>query len=470
MKRSKRIYLLLGILVVASIATFAVTRLEEHKEKIKNSDQVILEVPRDEVQSIAWEYQSKSFAFHKEDKWVYDEDGNFPVDEEKINELLDQFQKFGAAFIIEEVEDFGQYGLDHPICTIKLTTGARTYEIQLGNYSSMDSQRYVSIGDGNVYLVKDDPMNKFNVELKNLIDHDEIPTMKEVKEIKFSGAEGYTIVHEEESNHRYRKEDVYTAKRNGNDLPLDASRVNQYLKYIRLLNLNNYVTYHATQEDLKQYGLDTPELTVTVNYTTEKEKGEAVSESFVLNISRDPEEKKAAEEADQEGKENAAPEKVTAYVRVGASPIIYQITADEYNKLGDASYNAFRHQEILPVDFAEIQQMEITLEGTRHTITTEKEADKRKYYYQGEEIDIVDFQNALNALKAESFTEEQPTQKKEISLKVALENENYPAMQIDLYRYDGTYCLAMVDGKPVSLIKRAQVVDFIEAVNGIVLK
>ena len=38
-----------------------------------------------------------------------------------------------------------------------------------------------------------------------------------------------------------------------------------------------------------------------------------------------------------------------------------------------------------------------------------------------------------------------------------------------LYRYDGEYCLAEVDGEPVSLVPRSQAVDLTEAVHGIVL-
>lgn len=38
-----------------------------------------------------------------------------------------------------------------------------------------------------------------------------------------------------------------------------------------------------------------------------------------------------------------------------------------------------------------------------------------------------------------------------------------------LYRYDGEFCLAEVDGKPVSLVRRSYAVDLIEAVQAIVL-
>ena len=72
-------------------------------------------------------------------------------------------------------------------------------------------------------------------------------------------------------------------------------------------------------------------------------------------------------------------------------------------------------------------------------------------------------------LEAESFTEETPTEKEEISITVYLDNENYPEIGIELYRYDGTNCLAMLDGESVALIPRSQVVELIEAVKAIVL-
>ena len=170
MNRSKRLCVLAGALLVACAATYGVLRYEEHREQIKNSDEVILEVPADAVQSLSWEYQSETLSFHREDEtWRYDGDEAFPVDVEQISERLELFQAFGVSFIIEDVEDYGQYGLDQPICTISLGTEEKNYEILLGNYSNMDSERYVSIGDGNVYLVKTDPLDYFESVLMFLL-------------------------------------------------------------------------------------------------------------------------------------------------------------------------------------------------------------------------------------------------------------------------------------------------------------
>ena len=468
MKRSRRLVILLGLLLAACAATFGVIRYEEHKEVIRNSDAIVLEIDSDAVQTLSWEYGAETLAFHKEDTWLYDGDAAFPVDEEKMQERLELFRAFGVSFIIEDVEDYGQYGLDKPICTIRLSTADETWEILLGNYSSMDSQRYVSVGDGNVYLVQNDPLDYFDAGLSDMIDHDETPDFDKVTGIRFAGTESYSITYEEDSGNTYCEEDVYFAERAGSLLPLDTSRVDAYLQKISGLSLTDYMTYNATAEELEACGLDTPELTVTVDYTYEDEARDEITQTFVLQISRDPEEQKAAEEAsDQE--EGTAEEEITAYARVGDSRIVYRITANEYKALMDASYDALRHLEVLSADFSDVTQLDISLEWAAYSITAEGSGDGRTYSYLGEELEIGDLQSALESLKAESFTDERPTQKKEIGLTVHLDNENYPEVRIELYRYDGTNCLAVVDGTPVSLVARADVVDLIEAVNEIVL-
>lgn len=475
MKRSKRLYILLGVLVVVCAGTYGVLQYEERKEQISNSEEVVLEISGDDVTGLSWEYNSETLSFHKGDTWTYDDDEAFPVNEDKINELLDVFREFGVSFVIEDVEDYGQYGLDDPVCTIHIETADETYEIQLGDYSTMDSERYVSIGDGNVYLVQEDPLDSFDAVLRDMIRNDETPSFgsAQVAQIQFSGSEEYQISYEEDSTDTYCADDVYFTERDGEICPLDTSNVDSYLSTISNLDLTDYVTYNATEEELASYGLDDPDLTVTVQYTPEDdedtEENEAVEQTFVLNISRDPEEAAAAENESEESSDTEETEDVTAYVRVGDSQIVYQLTTDQYNSLTAASYNDLRHQEVVTADFDDIRQIDISLEDQEYTIAVKEEDGDKTYSYGEEEVDISDFQSALEALTADSFTEEEPSDKEEIGLTLHLDNENYPEVTVDLYRYDGTYCLAVVDGTPVSLVERSYVVDLIEAVNAIVL-
>ena len=467
MKRSKRLHILLGVLAAVGIVTFAVTQYEEKQEEIEASGEVVLEIDPAAVQTLSWEYDAETLAFHKDGTWVYDTDEAFPVDEERIDELLGVFEAFSAAFIIEDVTDYSQYGLDDPVCTIGISTGDTDYEIQLGDFSTMDSQRYVSIGDGNVYLATADPLDYFDAALRDMIDNDEAPDFGTVEAIRFDGDQTCQIAYQEymeDSSYTYCSDDVYFVQQEDAMLPLDTSRVEGYLDSISGLSLTDYVTYNVTEEELAEYGLDAPELSVTVTYVPEDSEQTA---EFTLHISRDPDEQAAAEAED--GEEDETEEEITAYARVGESQIVYQITGDSYEALMAAGYDDLRHYEMLTADFADVTGLDISLEGESYTITAEGSGEDKTFYYGEEELDIADLQSALENLSAASLTDEEPSQKQEISITVHLDNEAYPTVQIDLYRYDGEQCLAVLDGTPTSLVPRDMVVDLVEAVNAIVL-
>ena len=104
------------------------------------------------------------------------------------------------------------------------------------------------------------------------------------------------------------------------------------------------------------------------------------------------------------------------------------------------------------------------------TITSKKKGSDRTYSYGDEELSSDDLITALKALKSDQFTEEKPDQKEEIRLTVHLDRDDDPTIVLALYRYDGSTCLAEVDGEPVSLVDRSLAMDVVEAVYAIVLK
>lgn len=467
MSRSKKLLLLLGVLVVVCVATFCISRYQEHKEQIKTSDQIILEIPEESVTALSWTYDGQSLAFHRDEVWYYDGDETFPVDEEAISTLLEGFQSFGVSFIIEDVEDYGQYGLDDPVCTIQLTTGDTGYEIQLGDFSTMDSQRYVSIGDGNVYLVQQDPLDTFDVELSDLIANDSLPYVGTADQITVEGENPLQITWQEESS-SYREEDHYFVTVDGEAQPLDTGLVEDLLYTLGSLDLSEYMTYNAGEEDLATYGLDDPERTITLDYTTEDEDGNETAYTVSLAVSRAPAERWDDTQADA-GTETDEEAEVTAYARVDDSPIIYKITTQEYRALMDATYDTLRHKEILPASLENVSQVDVTLDGTSYTVTASGEGEERTWSYGEQELETSDLPDALQALTADSFTGEEPTGQEEISFTLHLSLEGEPTVSIQFYRYDGTYCLAVVDGQPTALVTRSQVVDLQEAVYAVVL-
>ena len=479
MKRSKRLMTLAGILLAVCLVTFGVSTLEKKKEEIKNAEEIILEVPADSVNSLSWTLGTgEPLSFHKEEQWLYDEDTAFPVDEEHIQELLGQFEQLSSTFIIENAEDIAQYGLDKPVCTIQLATDSENHEIKLGAFSAMDSQRYLSIGDENVYLVSQDPMEKFDILLDDMMKHDDPPELLDSFAISFQGENGYDILRNEENTGKtYREDDIFFAEKNGEQLPLSTSNVNSYLRSIDNLSLTEYKTYTATEEDLAVYGLDDPDLIVTAEYIETDEEENETEKTFTLTLSRDPQEKKAAEEAKAAGEEtDSESEEITAYVRVGDSSIIYQIDQYDYETLTSYQYDDLRHKEVLPADYEDISQMDVTLDGKTYTLTSEEaplsedgEEQDRIYSYQGEELDMGYIKSYLNSLKALSFTDEQPSDKLEISMTFTLALEGEPKIKMDIYRIDGEECLAVVDGTPFARVDRKIAVELIEQLNTIVL-
>ncbi len=467
MKRSKKLAVLLGVLLVAVVATVGLSFFREKTEQIKTSGEVVLEIDPDTVTALSWEYQGESLAFHRDGSWLWDEDSAFPVDQEKMADFLSRFEAFAAAFTIENVEDYGQYGLDKPLCTVELSAGDQNVTLQLGDYSQMDSKRYVSIGDGNVYLVNDDPLDDYDATIRDMIDNDELPSFEEVSRLQFSGAADYEVLREEDSGKSPCEDDVYFTEQGGRTLPLDTSLVDGYLANITLLDATNYVTYNATPEELESYGLDTPELTVSADYSAKDEDGKEQAASFTLSVSRDPEE---AAKASAEDEEDTEDEEITAYMRVGESPIVYQIDGADYKKLMAASVDDLRHKELLTADFEAVTQLDVSLEGEDYSLSPRTEDGKTLWTYGEEESEDAGLQSALEKLAAEEFTAEKPSGQLETGLTVHLDSENFPTVQIQLYRYDGTYCLAVIDGVPTALIPRSQAVDLMEAVRAIVLK
>lgn len=463
MRKAKKLYILLGVLLAVCLAAFGVSRYEEKKEQIKNSGECILALPADSVTALSWEYGEQSLSFTRNaDAWYYDGDGAFPVDADKIEELLEPFEALSAAFVIEAVEDYGQYGLDSPECTVRLTAEETEYTIALGDFSQMDEQRYVSLGDGNAYLAVSDPLEAYDVELSDLIRHDTVPELDYVSRITFSGVEDYSIEYQEEGS-SICAEDVYFI----DGKPLDTDNVEDYLNSLENLSLSTYVSYNATETELKGFGFESPDITITVEYRTEEDSTE--TETLTVQIARNPSEL-AEYQAAVENEEDTLPS-VTCYARINESQIIYKTTQTKYNTLTDVSYDSMRHSALFTGDFDTVTAMDITLDGETVSFLREEneEEEETVWKYGDAEIDVSQLKSELLSTKTSEFSEEAADGQEEISLTLYLDNEDFPTFTLTLYRYDGDSCRAAVDGTPVALVSRSQTVDLIEAAREIIL-
>lgn len=514
MHRSKRLLILVGVLAVVCAAAFLATRVQEQQEQVEASGETVLAIDAGNVASLAWTSGEAEYAFHKDGTWIYDADEAFPVSAEALEELLASFSSFNAAFVIRDVTDYAQYGLEEPECTIEIGTAEASYTIALGDMSAMDDQRYVSIGDGNVYLAVTDPMDAFAVELSDLIDNDEIPQMDTVTALSLTGAVEESIAYVEAGGPSYSDEDVYFLQSGEESLPLDTDLVEDYLGEIRSLVLTDYATYNATEIELASFGLNDPALTVTVEYEQQDEAAEEGAEpettagTLALHIGRVEEAAEESAEETEESAEDAQDGEKTAqedvqyayYLRVGDSQIVYNLSDADGEALFAASYDDLRHRQLFWGDFDDVTQATILLDNQTYTLTaqtaqtaqTAETADAAAaeepagsaeptataaaeddaeitWICNGETVDVTGIRDKLAALTAEAFTSEAPADQLEISLALDLNDEDVPQVRIQLYRYDGASCLAVLDGEPAALVAREDVVDLMEAVRTLLL-
>ena len=307
--------ILLGVLAALIVTLIIVTNTQKKKEDIKVSGEIILTVNEANAKSISWNSEENNYAFHRgpDGKWVYDKDAEFPVSQDEVGDVFNLFRNLKAAFVIEHVTDFAQYGLKDPVSVVSINTTERTedlnsketqprgeasaegeehtIEIHIGAFSVMDQQRYISIGDGNVYLVKDDPYKTLNVPEKLMIQNDRIPYFYNIYSANVvtkndSWTIGYDLENYKEFS--YARDDYYYLEKGGQKYMLDPNVSLKYFTGIVNTTLENYVNYKVREDELGQYGLDKPEYIMDLHTYVKNNDGTVTNIDFRLLISRDP--------------------------------------------------------------------------------------------------------------------------------------------------------------------------------------
>ena len=494
MDKIKKLTILLAVLAAACIATIIVSHHEIKKEQIKETDALILEVPADSVTKLSWTLSDTDTALSftkQEGSWVSDDDETLPIDSDKITRLLETFESFGASFIIEEPESLDQYGLDKPVCSISFTADDKDYTVLLGGFSTMDQERYVSIGDGNVYLVSSDPYDTFDKELDYFTKTDEVPELDDAVTLTFGGSltgSGYEISYEADNTASYSDEDVYYSE----DVALNSKSVRSYLKALSSLDLSDCVNHTLKDEELGNYGLDKPLLTADITYDMTDDNGKKTGEQAVISfaVGVDPAdadklnagsnsdgesgntESDAADASNSSGSKDSddTSEDIAAYIRFNDSDLVYKLTQSDYDALTAVTKGEFNKKDLLPISFDDVDSLTVILDGESYTFAGAKKLmGGREWSYNGEALDISDIREAIEAAAASDASDAKPTLKQEISLSFSTQNKHHPDINVTIYRYNGSDCIMQSDDGTCQLIKRSKVVSLCEAIYAVVL-
>ncbi len=441
MNRQKKLLLLVGVLAALCVVIAVVTGVQKHIDTVTTVDEEIVAADPEALTAVSWTKEGATLSFTQADgTWQDASDAAFPVDQEKMADFLSHFESVHASFIIENVEDFAQYGLDDPSCTITLTSADGDTVLELGDFSTMDEKRYVTLGDGTVYLIDDDLAGYAVTDRDELMRQDVIPDYDTLDGIVATGETAFTVEHRPDEELCYTDAYEYYLNDGGSYEPLDSGKVEGLVDTLNALDRTDYATYTADASVLGDYGLDTPAVTFTVTTTADEEQSTATL-AF--------------------GKKGD-----NCYMRMDDSPIIYKVDADTYNDtIAAAGYDTLRPDEVLALNWDDVQSIDFTIDDTTYTV------DKKGDTYQIGD-DVVEFDDvsaAVDGLVVNEFNTESPSKKQEAAFTVHLDNDAFPTLTVTVYQYDGDNCLVQLDGTTLGLVSRSLVVDLTEAVNAITL-
>ena len=473
MKREKKLLTLLVVLAVMVCAAFGAAKLNPDNQEVAEEDTttVVYSLESAAAESLSWTKDGESLSFVKSgETWVYETDNTFPLDETAISSILSQLSEVSSAKTIEVVEDMSQYGLEDPVCTVTVTADEIT-ELHFGDETSLGGERYLSIGDGNVYLVDSDLTDIFDYELYDMVKKESIPSMSDVTAFELvSDTENYVIEHLENCGLAYSDEYEWFMQGEDGYLVLDNELTSSLIQNITGLAWGECMDYSAGQ-NLAAYGLDTPVATATVHYieTTEVETNETDEDGNVVYETLQNEKTFVLEIGDyyDEG----------CYARISGSEMVYLIDAMICDTLLYMSYADLYPDEVLVLNEDVLTSVEFMLNGVTyavdkviHDVTNEdgEISQETMYMLDDSEVEFEDVLNTLTDLTSSGYAGNVlPERALEIGFVIHQDNKDYPEIEMLVYQYDNTNCLVTLNGESTVFVPREEIISLIDDIENL---
>ncbi|MCD7945212.1 MAG: DUF4340 domain-containing protein [Clostridiales bacterium] len=465
--RSTTLLILLGVLLVLIVATTAATLLNPDNQ-VEEVETVYLlsDLDTDAVTGLSWTYDGETVSLTSDgESWTDADDDSFPLDESYPESMVSALAEVTVTKTIEEPAELSEYGLEEPACTVTVTVDGEETELLIGDENTLDGGYYLSNGDGNVYIVDDSLLSTFTYSLYDLIEMETLPDLSAIRQVTVD-AETQTldIYYLEDSGLAYSDDYTWFLLDGEGYLTLDNDTTEALLDYVQSLSWESCADYNADEDELADYGLDEPTVTVTVAYTETvqvdtgetDDDGEAIYETderdatFVLEI-------------------GDYCEGEYCYARIADSQMVYLIDADVCDVLLYTGYDDLRPDDILLMDWDTVTSAEITIDDVTYTVerTTQEVEDEdgetteeTVWLQDGEEVDIEGTLDDLNDLTATDSDDSATPERSAIaSFTFHRNTDAYQTVTLTFYQYDSSSCLVELNGETRLFCDREAVED-----------
>lgn len=471
MTRGKKLGLLSLVLLVAMGAAVAALALfQEETGTLEDSAVVIFTLDPDQVTSLSWTYEGEeiSLARDEDNNWSCPQETDFPLDQSYPDDMLSQLKELQAEKTIEDPENLSEYGLEDPACAITVEAG-ETRTIAIGDETGLGGQRYLSIGDGNVYLVEADLLDAFAYGLYDLVAKETIPSMTDVNSLQIeAGDKTLSLIYREDSGLAYSDRYTWFWQQGTQYTALDTDLTQDLVDTITGLTWGSCVAYQADQETLGAYGLLQPAAVVTLSYTESAqvatnetdENGDPVYET------QETEKTFTLELGDYDG--------TNCYARLAGSSMVYQVDGTVLDTLLAATGESLLPQDVIKLDWSRVTGVEIQLDGETYSLekTVQEETDDNgstteTYLYQleGKTVEIADVLDRIQEMEPTGSVSGVQGKGQELALTFAQDSETYPQVTLVFYQYDSSSCLVSLNGETRLLVDRQSLLDIIDTLE-----
>ena len=336
MKKKKKLIGLLTALVVLILLTAAYFCLknynkeQEAESETEDTSVAVTSIEETDITGLTYILDKEKLEFKKEnDSWHYTQDENFPVDQDKMKTLLDNFKDIKAVRDLGQLENLEDYGLEEPQNTVTVTSnnGVETV-FYIGNENETTGDYYMYMNNPeHVYTVGSTFANAFNGKLYDLVVDSSFPSITSnsiIKAVIDQQDNQLTLESSRDDSATWSVTDSKNQKKEA-----DGTKSNQLLSNVTSLNFTDYIDYNC--KDLEQYGLKDPSAVITLDYTV-------TSEVPVEKDSTETDAENVSEEAEPETADAETVSEVTESETADAetvSEVTESETADTQNATAD---------------------------------------------------------------------------------------------------------------------------------------
>lgn len=467
MKRAKKLLILLGILIVVCAAAFAASKLnpELNTGSDDTESSAVFTLDADSVTALSFKYTG-SLSFERDDgTWYSNDDPDFPLDGTRIDRMVSAISSITAERTIDEPSALSEYGLSDPICQVTVSTGSGGQSVlSFGSEAELGGSRYMSTGDGKVYLVDKNIIDSFDCGLYDLVTKELLPDMSNIVSFTVeSGDSHYELDHIENSGLAYSDDYVWFYKDGDDYLTLDTALTKAFTGKITGLTWGECVNYKADDDDLKSYGLAKPTAIVKVNYIESSEVATSMTDSDGNTI-YDTQETEHTFKLEIGGYLDDK-----CYARIAGSQMVYLIDGTICDNLLHATYESLQPDEVLDMDWDTVDSVDVDLPNSSAAFTKSENADgETSWLLDGEEKELQPILDRLNEmLPSDSGSEKEPGANALLRFTFHRNTDKFKSVVLEFYDYDSSNCLVSLDGTARLLVARSDFSAVLESISAL---